>query len=108
VRIAFDTRIGALLGSDARAAGGPACRVSPADALLHELLHARAMLLDPSRFLAQGGLSGALYSHAHETAVIGEENILYRQMTGRDGIERPQRASHAGRLVQASCSVCVR
>ena len=108
VRIAFDTRIGALLGSDARAAGGPACRVSPADALLHELLHARAMLLEPSRFLAQGGLSGALYSHAHETAVIGEEKILYRQMTGRDGIERPQRSSHAGRLVQAACSLCVR
>lgn len=108
VNIKFDSRAAAKLRShrscETRA---NACIASPADALLHELLHAHSALLKTKTFVAQGGMNSALYPYAHEYDVIKKENQLYRAMSMKDGIDRPQRHRHAGRLVASSCSFCV-
>ncbi len=108
VDIRFDSRAAAKLRShrscETRA---NACIASPADALLHELLHARSALLETKTFIAQGGMSGVLYPYAHEYDVIKKENQLYKAMSMKDGIVRPQRHRHAGKLVASSCSFCV-
>ena len=84
-----------------------ACIASPADALLHELLHAKAALLTPNVFIEQGGMNSVLYPYAHEQAVIAEENQLYLSMTAIDGQSRPQRHAHSGRLAAANCVTCI-
>jgi len=108
VDIRFDSRAAAKLRShrscETRA---NACIASPADALLHELLHARSALLEPRKFIAQGGMNSVLYPYAHEYDVIQKENQLYKAMSDKDGIMRPQRHRHAGKLVASSCSFCI-
>ena len=107
VEISFDPRAAAQLRLNPRCGSSPACIASPADALLHELLHADAMLSDTRRFIEQGGMSGFVYPYAHEDDVLSEERRLYQQMTKRDGVPRPHRTYHTGRLIEASCAVCI-
>lgn len=104
--ISFDTRLGAQLLNDPGCDATPACSVSPADALLHELLHAKLMLLDSQHFIATGALSPGLYPFEHEREVIGAENQLYTSMNQLDGMARPIRHRHSGELMQVACPLC--
>lgn len=107
-RVYFDSRSAAQLKSH-KSCGEKlgACVASPADALLHELLHAKAALVTPTIFIEQGGLNGVIYPFAHEHSVIQEENALYNAMSEVDGRMRPQRHRHAGRLAATSCVTCI-
>ena len=110
VNIRFDSRSAAQLRKHRDCeikANANACIASPADALLHELLHAKSALLETQRFIEQGGLSSVLYPYAHEYDVIKNEKQLYHAMSQHDGVPRPQRHKHAGRLLASSCSFCV-
>jgi len=108
VEIRFDSRAAAKLRSHRSCeTQANACIASPADALLHELLHARSALLKTKTFIAQGGMNSVLYPYAHEYDVIKQENQLYKAMSMKDGVVRPQRHRHAGKLVASSCSFCV-
>ncbi len=107
VTVYFDTRIGAQLWLHQECHGNPACHVTPADALLHELLHAKLMIVDSDEFIRQGGMKPSLYLFDHEKEVIAEENALYAQMTEQDGLLRPIRKRHSGALHYASCALCL-
>jgi len=39
----------------------PASHITPADALLHELLHAKLMIMDSAQFIKNGGMKPRLY-----------------------------------------------
>lgn len=106
VIIHFDTRAGAQLldGPDCQA--NPACSISAADALLHELLHARLMLLESERFIAEGGMQENIYPYNHEQEVLALENQLYHSMNRQDGRSRPLRQRHTGSLQEVICAVC--
>lgn len=86
----------------------PFCVASPADALLHELLHAHSILLNPNAYIAAGGMAGLLYPFEHERETIDAENDLYRSMTAVDQKPRPIRSEHTGRYVLVACSTCIR
>ena len=103
----FNTRSAAQLKLYNRCQNNPVCIASPADALLHELLHAQSMLVNTQEFLAQGGMNAVLYPYKHEYAIINAERILYTTMSQRDAIKRPQRIDHTGRLVKAQCPTCI-
>ena len=110
VKVYFDSRAAAMLRSHRACTDSDkrgACVASPADALLHELLHASSALLESRRFIEQGGMNGVMYPFAHEDAVIKSENALYRSMTAIDKQHRPNRHSHTGRLVASTCVTCV-
>lgn len=107
VTIHFDTRLGAQLLGDPGCDATPACSIAPADALLHELLHAKLMLLDSAHFIAGGGLAPGLYPFEHEHEVIVEENRLFQAMNQSDGRARPIRHRHSGELLQVSCPACI-
>ncbi|OAI01137.1 hypothetical protein [Methylomonas methanica] len=106
VTIYFDTRLGAQLLNDPGCDSTPACSISPADALLHELLHAKLMLLDSQHFIDGGGMAQNLYPFEHEREVINHENRLYQDMNQLDGRARPLRHRHSGELLQVSCPAC--
>jgi hypothetical protein len=106
VTIYFDTRLGAQLLNDPGCDSSPACSISPADALLHELLHAKLMLLDSQHFIDGGGMAQTLYPFEHEREVINHENRLYQDMNQLDGRARPLRHRHSGELLQVSCPAC--
>jgi hypothetical protein len=106
-QIHFNTRSAAQLKLYRRCEGNPVCIASPADALLHELLHTRSMLVNTGEFLAQGGMSSVLYPYKHEYAVIDAERKLYASMSLRDNLKRPQRYDHTGRFVKAQCATCI-
>lgn len=106
VTIHFDTRTGAQLLDAPGCEDNPACSISAADALLHELLHARLMLLESERFIAAGGMQGHIYPYDHEQEVLVMENHLYRAMNREDGRARPLRQRHTGSLQQVACAVC--
>ncbi|MFK5947644.1 MAG: hypothetical protein QM500_02595, partial [Methylococcales bacterium] len=78
-----------------------------ADALLHELLHAKLMIVDSEEFIQNGGMKPTLYLFDHEKQVIEKENVLYSQMSDRDGLARPIRKRHTGNLMYASCALCL-
>lgn len=107
--VVFDPRKAAQLRFNRACVGNRRCTASPADALLHEFLHVRTMLLNSQRFIDQGGMGGSLYPYAHEAEVINAENDLYSAMARLDGLARPQRSrhKHLGKLVKASCAVCI-
>ncbi len=108
VVVYFDPRSGAKLKFyDKCAAKVPFCVASPADALLHELLHVHSVLKDTSSFIADGGLNQHIYPAAHERKTILKENILYKSMSRRDKQPRPIRSEHTGRHVLVSCVTCV-
>lgn len=106
VTIFFDTQIAAkfVTGSDCEL--NPACNISPADALLHELLHAKLMLLDAQHFIETGGLQPSLYPFEHEREVIQLENQLYGAMNRQDHLARPLRTRHSGELFHVDCALC--
>lgn len=106
VNLYFDSRIGANLWLHKSCHENAACHVSPADALLHELLHAKLMLLESRRFISKGGMRPALYLFDHEKEVIGHENRLYSGMSRQDGLARPLRKRHQGKLIRVACSLC--
>ncbi|MFL0809033.1 MAG: hypothetical protein K6L76_01330 [Agarilytica sp.] len=108
VHVYFDPRSAAKLKFYDRCSDkAPFCVASPADALLHELLHVQSVVTDTSEFISSGGLSSTLYPAEHEHDTILKENILYASMTRRDKHPRPIRSEHSGRHVLVSCVTCV-
>jgi len=105
--ISFNTRSAAQLKLNKSCKKNPICIASPADALLHELLHTHSMLVNTETFLAQGGMGGMMYPYTHEYSIIDAERHLYAKMSQRDEIKRPQRREHTGRLVKANCPTCI-
>ena len=106
--IHFNTRSAAQLRLNNGCADNPVCIASPADALLHELLHAHSMLVNGEEFIAQGGMNNVIYPYEHEYAVIGKERTLYASMSSQDNVKRPQRREHTGRTVKANCPTCIK
>ena len=106
-RVHFNTRSAAQLRLYNECKDNPVCIASPADALLHELLHVHSMLVNTREFIAQGGMSSVMYPYQHEYAVIDAERKLYASMSRRDAVKRPQRSDHTGRLVKAQCATCI-
>lgn len=106
--IHFNTRSAAKLKLQNSCNENPVCIASPADALLHELLHTHSMLIETTEFIEQGGMNRFRYPFKHEYAVIEAEKILYASMSKKDGIKRPQRNEHTGRKVLASCVTCIK
>lgn len=120
VNVLFDPRSAAVLGNDVavdnKAAGDgshivhqhTASRISAADALLHELLHADIALNQSKHFIASGAMQSFYYPLVHERQVIALERELFTAMSIADGIERPIRHSHVGYLVSSSCATCLK
>ena len=106
--IHFNTRSAAQLRLNNGCKDNPVCIASPADALLHELLHAHSMLVKSDEFISQGGMNNVMYPYKHEYAVIGAERQLYAKMSMYDDIKRPQRREHIGRTVKAHCPTCIK
>lgn len=106
--IHFNTRSAAQLRLNNGCSNNPVCIASPADALLHELLHAHSMLVNSEEFIAQGGMNNVVYPYEHEYAVIDAERRLYAKMSTQDNIKRPQRREHTGRTVKARCPTCIK
>ncbi len=106
--IHFNTRSAAKLKLHNSCRNNPVCIASPADALLHELLHTQSMLINPEEFISQGGMSSKMYPWKHEYAIIKKENILYAIMSKRDTQKRPYRNEHTGRKIMASCATCIK
>ena len=100
--IHFNTRSAAQLRLNNGCDDNPVCIASPADALLHELLHTHSMLVKSEEFIAQGGMNNVIYPYEHEYSVIGKERKLYASMSSQDDIKRPQRREHTGRTVKAN------
>ncbi|SMF47259.1 hypothetical protein SAMN02745866_03037 [Alteromonadaceae bacterium Bs31] len=107
-KVFFDPQFGARLkfqrGCEDKLAH---CVASPADALLHELLHVRSILRNPEAYIASGGMGGLLYPFEHERRTIEEENQLYRSMSALDAKPRPIRNEHTGRYVMVACTTCI-
>lgn len=107
VEVFFDPRSGAKLKFyDKCDDQKPFCIASPADALLHELLHVQTITVDKGAFIGQGGLDPWSYPAEHERLTIMKENALYRAMTIIDKQPRPIRSEHNGRHVLVSCATC--
>ncbi|HFD31624.1 MAG TPA: hypothetical protein ENJ28_02760 [Gammaproteobacteria bacterium] len=106
--IHFNTRSAAKLKLHNSCKENPVCIASPADALLHELLHTSSMLLNTNEFIKQGGMNKFRYPFKHEYAIIKKERELYTSMSRQDGIKRPQRNEHSGRKIIASCVTCIK
>jgi hypothetical protein len=104
----FNTRSAAQLLLNRKCKDNPVCIASPADALLHELLHAYSMLVDTAQFIDQGGMNNVIYPYEHEYAIIDAERKLYASMSNIDDIKRPQRTDHTGRNVLAHCPICIK
>lgn len=106
--IHFNTRSAAKLKLNNSCKDNPVCIASPADALLHELLHTHSMLIKTDEFIQQGGMNTLRYPYQHEYAIIKSERKLYASMSKSDAIKRPQRNEHAGRKVIARCVTCIK
>lgn len=106
--IYFDPRSAAVLHSGADCEINHArCVVSPVDALLHELLHARLALLETKKFIKSGAMNSVIYPYQHEQEVIRQERQTYMRMSKHDDLPRPSRQRHAGHLIKASCVTCL-
>lgn len=106
--IHFNTRSAAQLRLNNGCENNPICIASPADALLHELLHAHSMLVKSEEFVAQGGMNNVMYPYKHEYSIIDAERELYASMSTQDNVKRPQRREHSGRTVKAHCPTCIK
>ena len=104
----INTRSAAQLRLNDCCKENPVCIASPADALLHELLHVHAMFNDSKTFIKHGGMNQVLYPYQHERHIIKQERQLNKNMSASDGIKRPYRHSHTGRIVKANCSTCIK
>lgn len=107
-KISFNTRSAAKLKFHNSCKDNSVCIASPADALLHEILHVHSMLVDTKDFIKQGGMNRFRYPYQHEYAVIQAENSLYASMSKVDGIKRPQRNEHSGKKIIAHCATCIK
>lgn len=105
--IHFNTRAAAQLRLNDACRENPLCIASPADAMLHELLHAHNMLVKTEEFIAQGGMNAVIYPYKQEYSVIESERKLYALMSQQDSIKRPSRHDHTGRAVTARCPTCI-
>jgi hypothetical protein len=76
------------------------CIATPADSLLHELLHVK--------YVKPSDRNVVIYPIAHEMFVIQKERELYKAMTAIDGISRPYRNSHRGKLIPVKCVMCIK
>ena len=106
--IHFNTRSAAQLRLNNGCGNNPVCIASPADALLHELLHTNSMLVKSEEFIAQGGINNVIYPYKQEYAVIDTERQLYATMSREDHGLRPQRREQRGRMVKAHCPTCIK
>ncbi|MGD8782900.1 MAG: hypothetical protein PVG75_00605 [Thioalkalispiraceae bacterium] len=106
--IHFDTRSAAQLRLNNGCKQNPVCVASPADALLHELLHTHSMLVNTQEFIAQGGMNNLVYPYKHEYAIIKQERKLYARMSAQDTLKRPYRVDHTGRAVKTRCPTCIK
>jgi len=104
----FNTRSAAQLRLNDSCKQNPVCIASPADALLHELLHVNSMFNQTEKFIAEGGMNGVMYPYQHERNIIGQERKLYQQMSDVDNLKRPYRHNHSGRIVKANCATCIK
>lgn len=104
--IEFDPRRAAVFAHN-DCASKQACTASPADAFLHELLHARVALLQPGHFLRSARPGSAMYPREHENEILARERELFAAMTTTDAKQRPRRHQHTGRLVSSACVTCV-
>ncbi len=108
VTLYFDPRSAVVMVSDSRCERSlGACMASPADAFIHELIHAKIALLETSQFVRSGALNQAFYPHAHEREVLRRERAIYRSMTALDSRARPDRRQHSGSLTLAACVTCL-
>lgn len=106
--IYFDPKSAAVLSASGRCDTDPGyCVASPADAFIHELIHAKIALLEPKRFIKSGALNSLMYPYAHEREVLSEERAIYQAMTSVDHKPRPRRHSHSGHLQAAACVSCI-
>lgn len=106
--IHFNTRSAAQLKLNNGCQENPVCIASPADALLHELLHTHSMLVNTDEFISQGGMNSTTYPYKHEYAVISKERNLYAGMSLLDRLKRPSRHAHTGRSIKAHCPTCIK
>ena len=108
VTVNFDPRAAAqLLVNDHCGQQRAHCVASPADALLHELIHAKIALLETAAFIDSGAMQSLIYPHAHEREVINRERGLYAAMSRLDHHPRPQRSQHSGKVIGAACVTCI-
>ena len=105
--IRFDTRAAAQFMLRPQCRQNPQCIASPADALLHELLHVQAAFLDTKRFIVNGGMNRLSYPMLHEMEIINQEKLMYKAMQKLDGKQRPLRTKHIGKISRASCVTCI-
>lgn len=105
--VLFDPHAYALVGFN-QYGGKLGSRMSPADALLHELLHAEMALRQSKDFIASGAMGGIGYPVEHEREIIARERLLFKAMTKQDGVQRPSRHNHAGAIAVSSCSLCLK
>lgn len=104
VQVYFDLRVAAQMHFHRGCEDQPACTASPADAFLHELVHAYLMFYQGRAFAESVRATG--YPHAHEREVIALERRIYAQMSRSDGLPRPSRFRHLAELVAVDCPVC--
>ena len=108
VKVYFDPRSAAQLQDALHCEQNTAhCVASPADALMHELLHAKMALVDTARFIRSGAMHALSYPRAHEYEVIDRERALYAAMSANDNLPRPQRKHHSGALLRSACITCL-
>lgn len=105
--VLFDPHAYALVESN-QYSGKEHSRMSSADALLHELLHAEMALRQSKHFIASGAMGGIGYPVEHEHEIIERERLLFKAMTAQDGVQRPSRHNHAGTIAVSRCSLCLR
>lgn len=106
-RIHFNpNRAGQLQFNAACNASPKLCLASPADLLLHELLHVMVVFKNPTPFLKQFYKSNA-NKQQHEQLVIQLEQNLFRVMTASDDTPRPFRFEHLGQSHWVSCPTCL-
>lgn len=108
VKIYFNPNLSAQLQFDESCDGKRAnCMASPADLLLHELLHAYTILKKPEAFMSQISTRGKTYPLEHEHKTITLEQAFFRAMSEVDGRARPRREKHFGQSFGASCPTCI-
>lgn len=106
--VTFDPLSGAQFKFNRSCAQKPEfCFASPADLLLHELLHVTGLVEGTGYSDVIAGSMAGVYPYQHEYKTIEREKALYRAMRLIDHKPRPMRNEHFGRTVQVSCSTCL-
>ncbi len=103
----IDTRAAMQAKKGRKCIGRRVCISSPADILLHELLHV-SLMLNGRQFILDGGMQKFMYPYIHEQRVIKLESELYKRMSAIDKIKRPYRNQHQGKYIFSSCALCIK